>query len=262
MGGIGAAVRPRVSILGVQVDRVDRAGAVAALERFLADGRTHQVVTVNTDFIRLADGDPEYLTVLNAADLAVADGMPLVWFSRLAGAGLPERVAGIDLVDDCCRLAARTGIPVFLLGGAPGVAAAAGRTLAAGHPGLRIGGIFSPPFEAPTAEGDAQMLRAIDRVGRCVLFVAFGAPRQDKFIRRHRAVIDAPIAIGVGGTLDILAGEIRRAPGWMQRTGLEWAWRLAQEPGRLWRRYLVHDVPFFLRLGADALRTGMARGSR
>jgi N-acetylglucosaminyldiphosphoundecaprenol N-acetyl-beta-D-mannosaminyltransferase len=243
-----------VSLSGVHVDCIDRSGAVAQIERFVADGGRHQVVTVNTDFVRLAEIRPGYRELLNDAALAVADGMPLVWLSRLAGKALPERVAGIDLVDDCCRIASRAGVPVFLLGAAPGVAAAAGRTLAARHAGLRVAGTFAPPFAPPSPEGDAEMVRLVQAVGRCVLFVAFGAPRQDEFINAHLPEMDAAVAMGVGGTLDILAGNIRRAPAWMQRRGLEWVWRLAQEPRRLWRRYLLEDIPFLARFAMRIVR--------
>jgi N-acetylglucosaminyldiphosphoundecaprenol N-acetyl-beta-D-mannosaminyltransferase len=250
--------RSRVALCGVLIDRIDRAGAVATIDHFLVGGGGHQIVTVNTDFARLADGDPTYREVLNHADLAVADGMPLVWLSRLARARLPERVAGIDLVDDCCRLAARRGIPVFLVGAGPGIAQSAARAMVERHPGLRIAGTLTPPFGPETDDGDAEIVRQIRTAGRSVLFVAFGAPRQDRFIAAQLAHLDTPVAMGVGGTFDILAGAIPRAPGWMQGNGLEWVWRLAQEPRRLWRRYLLQDLPFLAKMGARALRADRA----
>jgi N-acetylglucosaminyldiphosphoundecaprenol N-acetyl-beta-D-mannosaminyltransferase len=246
--------RSRIPVCGVLIDRLDRAGASAAIDGFLADGGRHQIVTVNTDFARIADSDPTYRELLNRADLAVADGMPLVWLSRLTGARLPERLAGIDLVDDCCRLAARRGIPVFLLGAGPGVASAAARVLLQRHPRLQIAGALTPAFGPATPEGDADLARQVRAAGRCVLLVAFGAPRQDRFIASQLTHMDVAVAIGVGGTLDILAGAIPRAPGWMQRIGLEWLWRLVQEPRRLWRRYLLEDMPFLAKMGTRAIR--------
>lgn len=228
------------------------------LRGFLRDGGRHQIVTVNLDFMRLADRDPAYRAVLNRADLAVADGMPLVWFSRLGTASLPERVAGIDLVEQCCRLATEESVPVFFLGALPGVAAEAARVLSGRYPGLRIAGTYSPPFGPASSEGDEEIVRVVSAAGRCVLLVAFGAPRQDRFISDHLHEFDAAIAMGVGGSFDIFAGTLRRAPFWMQRTGFEWIWRLMQEPRRLWRRYLVEDVPFILRLGARAARGRIA----
>jgi N-acetylglucosaminyldiphosphoundecaprenol N-acetyl-beta-D-mannosaminyltransferase len=254
-------IRPRVSLLGVLIDRVDRRAAVSALEGFLRDGGRHQVVTVNTDFVRIADRYPDYRELLNAADLAVPDGMPLVWLSRLTGRPLVERVAGIELVEEVCRLGAREGIGLFLLGARPGVAERAGRSLAARYAGLRITGVFVPPFRARTPEDDRAMVDAIRAAGRSILLVALGAPRQDRFIAANLAELDVPVAIGVGGTLDILAGAIPRAPQWMQRHGLEWLWRLIQEPRRLWRRYLLEDVPLVVRIAGVALRDRRPAGA-
>jgi N-acetylglucosaminyldiphosphoundecaprenol N-acetyl-beta-D-mannosaminyltransferase len=254
------ALRERIELASVQVDRADRRTAVATLERFFADGGHHQIVTVNMDFIRIAQADHDFRRVLNAADLAVADGMPVVWLSRLRGAALPERVAGIDLINDCCHIAAQEGVGVFLLGAAPGVADAAARELLSRHPGLRVAGTYAPPFGPHSAEEDARMVAAIRAAGRCVLFVAFGAPRQDLFIARHLQELDIVVAIGVGCTFDILAGAVRRAPRWIQRSGFEWAWRMAMEPRRLWRRYLTLDAPLLGVLAAAAVRDALAAG--
>ena len=246
--------RPRIELAGVLVDRVDQNAAAAALEGFLADGRSHQIVTVNTDFVRLAQQDASFRALLNRADLAVADGMPIVWLSRMQGDPLPARVAGIELVEESCRLAARDGVGVFLLGAGPGVAEAAARELAIRHPGLRVAGVLSPSFGDWSAAEEDRIVDAIRAAGRCVLFVAFGAPRQDRFIAAHLAEIATPIAIGVGCTFDIIVGAKRRAPAWMRKSGLEWLWRLLQEPRRLARRYLLQDLPLFFRLSFAAIR--------
>jgi N-acetylglucosaminyldiphosphoundecaprenol N-acetyl-beta-D-mannosaminyltransferase len=256
VGSAAGSSRRRIEVAGVLVDDLDERRATEALERFVADGRSHQIVTVNADFIRLARKDADYRSLLNGADLAVADGMPIVWLSRLRGTPLPARIAGLELVEESCRIAARADIGVFLLGAAEGVAEAAGRRLAERHPGLRIAGTYAPPFGAWPADEVVRMADAIRAAGRCVLFVAFGAPRQDKFIQANLPVLDVPIAMGVGCAFDLLAGDLRRAPSWMRRTGLEWLWRLAQEPGRLWRRYLLEDGPLVIRLALGALRDG------
>ena len=238
------------------VDRLDASGATATLERFCADGRSHQVVTVNADFVRLAREDPDFRILLNSADLAVADGMPLVWLSHLVGRPLPARITGLQLLEDACRIAARAKIGVFLLGAAPGVAAAAGRVLEQRHPGLHVAGSYSPPFGPWSVDIEAQTIAAVRSAGRCVLFVAFGAPRQDRFIRANLTTLDVPVAMGVGGAFDLLSGSVRRAPDWLQRVGGEWLWRLAQEPRRLWRRYLLQDGPLVVRLALQAIRDG------
>ncbi len=186
--------------------------------------------------------------------------MPLVWLSRVRGTPLPERVAGIDLIDDCCRIAARRGVGVFLLGAAAAVAAEAARQLAVRHPGLKVVGTYSPPFGPHSAEEEAGMAAAIRAAGAGVLFVAFGAPRQDLFIARHLSQLDVVVAMGVGCAFDILAGAIRRAPSWMRRSGLEWLWRMAMEPARLWRRYLLQDAPLLGVLAAAAVRDGLSAG--
>lgn len=257
--GEEARGRPRIRLAGVLVDRLDRGEVFARLVRFVREGRTHQVVTVNIDFLRAARADAEFRQIINDADLAVADGMPVVWLSRLRRAQIPERITGFDLIDMACDIAAHGAIGVFLLGAGPGVADAAARALVARHQGLRIAGTYTPPFGPHSAAEDSRMVTAIKSAGRCVLFVAFGAPRQDRFIRAHAHELDVPIAIGVGGAFDILAGTIRRAPEPLQRVGLEWAWRLAMEPGRLWRRYLVKDAPLLGVLALGAMRDGMLR---
>lgn len=257
MPGIRARGRPtrqRVDLSGVLVDRVDAKAATTILERFISDGGRHQIVTVNTDFARLAQRDPGFRAILNRADLAVADGMPIVWLSRLLRDPLPARIAGIELLEESCRLAALQGIGVFLLGAAPGVAASAARTLESRHPGLRVAGTYSPPYGRWSAAEESQVVGAIRDAGRCVLFVAFGAPRQDEFIAAHLGEIDAAIAMGVGCAFDIIIGAKRRAPAWVQRSGLEWLWRLAQEPRRLAGRYLLQDAPLVIRLAFAAVR--------
>jgi N-acetylglucosaminyldiphosphoundecaprenol N-acetyl-beta-D-mannosaminyltransferase len=246
--------RPRIELAGVLVARIDEHEATATLERFVADGRSHQVVTVNTDFVRIAAQDAGFRDLLNAADLAVADGMPLVWLSRLMRLPLPARIAGLELVEEACRIAARERIGVFLLGAAPGVASAAGDVLVERHPGLRISGAVSPPFGDWSQEEERAVVDAIRQAGRSVLLVAFGAPRQDRFIKKHLAELETPIAIGVGCAFDVITGKVRRAPHWMQSFGLEWLWRVLQEPRRLWRRYFLEDIPLIVRLCVSALR--------
>jgi N-acetylglucosaminyldiphosphoundecaprenol N-acetyl-beta-D-mannosaminyltransferase len=240
--------RRRVSLGPISVDSLDLMEAVDRIRSFALSGRPHQVVTVNLDFISIANRDDEFRHVINQADLAVADGMPLVWLSRLKRNPLPERVAGVELVMESCRVAAEIGAGVFLLGAAEGVAEAAAARLQELCPGLRIAGTYSPPVGSLDDSANASIVQMIRETAPDFLFVALGAPRQDLWIREHQAQLQIPVAMGVGCVLDLLAGDVRRAPLWMQRSGLEWAFRLVQEPQRLWRRYLLNDLPMLARL--------------
>jgi N-acetylglucosaminyldiphosphoundecaprenol N-acetyl-beta-D-mannosaminyltransferase len=215
--------------------------------RTFLEGGSHQVVTVNLDFIRLARQDRVFRETINAADLAVADGIATVWLSRLAGSAVPERVAGVDLVEVCCRIAAEVGRSVFLLGAAEATSVAAAERLRARTPGLRVHR-YSPPFGPLSDAEDRLIVEMIREAAPAFLFVALGAPRQDLWIRDRLGLLDVPVAMGVGCTVDLLAGRVRRAPVMVQRAGLEWAFRLIQEPRRLWRRYLVRDLPFLAKL--------------
>ena len=250
----------RSRVLGVAIDRVTRAEALAQLDRFVRAGLPRQIATVNLDFLRLAQRDAAFHAALSGADLVVADGMPVVWLSRLSGAALPERVTGIDLLDDCAALAAERGFGVFLLGAAAGVADEAAAELRRRYHRLRIAGTLTPPAWPFSVETDAELVRAVRAARPDLLFVALGAPRQDLWIAAHLHELGVPVCVGVGGSFDLIAGRLRRAPGWMQRSGLEWLFRLGQEPGRLWRRYLLGDLPLLARaLGGRVLGSSDAR---
>jgi N-acetylglucosaminyldiphosphoundecaprenol N-acetyl-beta-D-mannosaminyltransferase len=218
-----SADRDRVELGGVYVDQVGLAEAAARIREFVRSGLSHQIVTVNLDFLSIARRNPEFRKTINSAHLAVADGMPLVWLSRLKRAALAERVAGVDLVAESCRIAAEDGASVFLLGAAPGVAAAAARRMESEYPGLRIAGTYSPPLGPLTRRENARIVRMIRRASPDFLFVALGAPRQDLWIQEFQPQLEVPVAMGVGCVFDVMAGSVKRAPGWMQRTGLEWA---------------------------------------
>ncbi len=235
------------TVLGVRLHQLTGHDVTAVLRACIHSGQPHQLVTVNLDFLRIAHRDPEFSRVLNDADVAMADGMPVVWLSRLSKQPLPERIAGVDLVLAAADLAAQERYSLYLLGAGPGVAEEAARSLAARYPGLKIAGTYSPPVGAWTANEDERILDHIRATKPQFLFVALGAPRQDLWIHEHLEQLGVPICVGVGGTFDILAGRNKRAPVWMQRFGLEWAYRLRSEPRRLWRRYLLGDQPFLAR---------------
>jgi exopolysaccharide biosynthesis WecB/TagA/CpsF family protein len=233
---------------GILIDQLDLTGALQQIQHFVTTRQPHQVVTVNLDFLSISARDLEFREVLNTADLAVADGMPLVWLSHLRGEPLAERVAGVDLVVETCRLAAANGQSVFLLGAAEGVADIAANRLRVMFPGLNVSGTYSPPVGALSGRENDLIVNMIRTARPDFLFVALGAPTQDLWIREHQQQLQVPVAIGVGCVFDLLAGSAKRAPMWMQAVGLEWAFRLIREPARLWRRYLIDDVPTLARL--------------
>jgi len=226
-------------ILGVRVDCVDMAGAVGAIGRMVEDGgSTRLVATVNPEFVMRARVDEQFHQALESAELCLADGIGVVWAMRRQGCPQYERVSGSDLVPRLAGLCAERGWRLFLLGSRPGVAAEAARRLEAGHPGLCVAGVH---VGSPHPEDDEEALRLIRAARPDVLLVAYGSPQQELWICRNRARLDVPVAIGVGGTFDFLAGRVRRAPVWLRRAHLEWLWRLALQPARV-RRMAVLPV--------------------
>jgi N-acetylglucosaminyldiphosphoundecaprenol N-acetyl-beta-D-mannosaminyltransferase len=227
--------------------------------RYLLDeldaGRGGWIATPNVDHLRRVGRDPSFAALCARADLAVPDGMPLVWASRLQGTPLPERVAGSDLVWRLSAAAAERGRSVFLLGGAPGTAEGAANVLRVHYPGLRVAGTHCP---SPGFEGDEQavalLVDALRVAGPDIVYVALGTPKGEWLIERHRETLPRSWWVPVGISFSFVTGAVRRAPRWMQRAGLEWLHRLAQEPRRLVRRYIVDDMPFALALlGGAAL---------
>lgn len=245
---------PSLDFGGTRVHQVDRPWAVDLLRDFVQSGRPHRIVTVNLDFLSLAERNPAFRSAINTADLSVADGMPLVWVSRLRGRPIPERVTGVDLVHDACDLAVELGRGIFLLGGRPGVAATAAERLQELHPGLQIAGVFAPPPLPLSREDHERAIELIQAAAPAFLFVGVGAPAQDLWIANTLPDLNVGVALGVGGVFDVLAGRSQRAPRWMQNAGLEWAYRLGREPRRLWRRYVCDDVPTLARLVLDTGR--------
>jgi N-acetylglucosaminyldiphosphoundecaprenol N-acetyl-beta-D-mannosaminyltransferase len=243
-----------LAVLGVRIDCVDMAQALTCIERFIEEGGSHRVATVNLDTLWHSQRDQQFQEALNSADLTVADGAPLVWASRLLGQPLSERVTGVDMADRCAELAAAKGYRLFLLGAAPGVAQATARALTQKYPGLRIADMYTPPFGEFSPEEEGRIAERIRRARPDVLLVALSTPRLELWNHRHAGEWRVPVTIGVGAAFDMLSGRVRRAPGWMQRSGLEWLFRLWLEPRRLWRRYLLHDLPVLVQL----IRSGLA----
>ncbi len=235
-------------VLGVPVDDVTMAEAVSWICNFVEvgrrTGRTHQVATVNADFVVNALDDPDGLALLQHAELSIPDGMPVVWGSKLLGTALRERVTGADLLPALVAAAEAKGYSVYLFGAGPGIAERAATMLRAKHPDATIVGDAGPML-GPDVAMDSRALDAIRAARPDIVCVALGNPKQERWIARYRGQLGAPVLIGVGGTLDLVVGEKRRAPSWLGRLGLEWVFRAAQEPRRLVRRY-AHDIVTFL----------------
>jgi N-acetylglucosaminyldiphosphoundecaprenol N-acetyl-beta-D-mannosaminyltransferase len=224
-----------VCILGVRVDALTYASLLDAIGRYIEEGTPHQIATTNPEFVMAAQSNPEFLAVLRRADLCMADGVGLLWAAKRLGGALPERVTGSDGLPLIADQAARAGWRLYLLGAAPGVAGRTAEILTERYPGLHIVGTES----GSPADADAAGIIARIRSARPdILFVAFGAPKQDLWIARHREELGVPVMMGVGGAFDHIAGVQKRAPRWVQEINLEWLYRLATQPWR-WRRQLV-----------------------
>jgi len=225
-----------ISILNIPVHAVTMAQTLALVEQYMAEPRLHQIATVNPEFVMTAQNDAGFRHILQSADLCLPDGVGLLYAARRQGRPLPERVPGSELVYRLAELAAAKGWPLFLLGAAPGVAEEAAHALGERYPGLTIAGTYAG---SPAAEENDAIVRRINDSGAALLFVAYGAPKQDKWIDRNRDNLPAVrVALGVGGSLDFITGRSVRAPQWAQDMGLEWLHRLYKEPWR-WRRMLA-----------------------
>ncbi|WP_232323543.1 WecB/TagA/CpsF family glycosyltransferase [Catenuloplanes japonicus] len=248
----------RVVLDGTGFDPVTESQVVRHVRHSLERGEGGRIVTPNVDILRQARTSAEVRDLLSIADLVVADGMPLVWASRLARTPVPERVAGSSLIWSLSSGAGDDGRSVFLIGGAPdddanGAERAASR-LAAACPGLRIAGCLSPSygFERRPAELEA-VCREVVEAKPDLVYVGLGFPKQEWVISALTDYLPFTWFLGCGAAINFVAGDARRAPGWMQRSGLEWLHRLAGEPGRMARRYLGHDAPYAMRLLVGAM---------
>ena len=226
-------------MLGVRVDEVDTAAAIDRIAELIAGGGHHLVATVNPEFIMLARRDAQFGQVLEGASLCLPDGWGVTWAARRQGRPLPGRVTGTDLIRPLSRRAAREGWRLFLLGAAPGVAESAADRLREETPGLIVTGCHAG---SAGPEGDAETAALISATGTDIVLVAYGAPRQERWIARNLPRLEVPVGIGVGGAFDFLSGRVPRAPGWMRSAGLEWLYRLARQP---WRARRMAVLPLF-----------------
>jgi N-acetylglucosaminyldiphosphoundecaprenol N-acetyl-beta-D-mannosaminyltransferase len=234
-----------VPILNCEFGSVTLRDTIDWAQNWIESGRSGYICTVNVAILMMMRSDPTLQRFVDGAALVVADGQPLVWASNLQDESLPERVTGVDLVEELCALAAREGFGVYFLGAKHEVIETAANQLKERNPGLQISGIADGYFGAEEAPERA---RAVRESGAKLLFVGMGVPRQEEFLENQWDELGISLAVPVGGSFEVMAGTARRAPVFLQRIGMEWAFRLAQEPRRLWKRYLVTNTQFIFHI--------------
>lgn len=233
----------RVKLLNTFVNNVSMNEALVDIESLIASGKKSYLVAVNVDVITKIENDSYLRKITNNADMVLVDGKPLIWISKFHKRPIKEKISGSDLVPKLCEVAAQKGYTIYILGGKEGVAEKAKENLEAELPGIQIAGTSSPPFGFETDEEELTKINnMISEAHPDLLIVCFGCPKQEKFVYENYDKYNAKISICAGATVDFLAQNIKRAPKWMSRYGLEWFFRFTKEPTRLFRRYFIEDV--------------------
>jgi N-acetylglucosaminyldiphosphoundecaprenol N-acetyl-beta-D-mannosaminyltransferase len=236
---------PQADVLGVKVSAVNLAMALQTIEDWISKRESHYVCVTGVHGVMESQRDKELRRIHNAAGLVTPDGMPLVWLSRAMGFRHVERVYGPHLMLAMCQRSAERSYRNFFYGGRPRVADMLATRLQSRFAGLRVAGTYSPPFRPLSEEEDRLVVERINAARPDIVWVGISTPKQERWMAEHIERLNAPVLVGVGAAFDFNAGLKRQAPRWMQRSGLEWSFRLMTEPRRLWRRYLVNN-PFFL----------------
>lgn len=239
---------PRVDVLGVHVSAISRPAAVAEIDRWIEAGERHYVCVTGVHGVMESQRDPSLLAIDNGSGLTTPDGMPLVWCSKLAGVDGVTRVYGPDLMLDVLAAGLAHGRRHYFYGGAEGVPELLAQRLGERFPGLSVVGTYSPPFRPLTDAESAGIVERINASGADVVWVGLSTPKQERWMAAHRPLLNAAALVGVGAAFDFHAGRVRQAPAVLQRSGLEWAFRVAVEPRRLWRRYLRNNPAFVARI--------------
>jgi N-acetylglucosaminyldiphosphoundecaprenol N-acetyl-beta-D-mannosaminyltransferase len=241
----------RAGLLGLSFEPMTMDAVVARCLEWCHGVRSaHTVITANASHLCMMRHDPELDAACRSGDLIVADGMSVVWALRAGGVAVPERVAGVDLMARLLEAGGREGLRVYFLGARPEVVARLADRAARTYPGLVVAGCRDGYFPAADHEALVEEIRGL---APDLLFIGMPSPFKETWCERHRARLGVPVMIGVGGSFDVLAGYIRRAPRWMQRIGLEWCWRLINEPRKLWKRYLTTNAAFLWLAGREIL---------
>jgi N-acetylglucosaminyldiphosphoundecaprenol N-acetyl-beta-D-mannosaminyltransferase len=246
-------------VLTVRVHALDAPHALDIIQGWIRRGVREYVCALNVHGVMEADRQPAVSAAYAGAGLVVADGMPLVWAGHLTGHPEVGRVYGPDLTLAVCAVAAREGWSCYFYGGAEGVADAMAREMQRRFAGLRIAGTHMPSFGHRSSEEDAEDVGRINGSGASIVFVGLGCPKQELWMAEHRSRLDPAVLLGVGAAFDFHTGRVHQAPRWMRRRGLEWAYRLGQEPRRLWYRYLVYNPLFVIRFAWQLLTTRRSR---
>ncbi|MDF1516215.1 MAG: WecB/TagA/CpsF family glycosyltransferase [Anaerolineae bacterium] len=233
-----------INILGVGISPIDIPVAIQTIDGWIQDRQPHYVCVIPVHSIMLAFDNPELRTIINASGMVTPDGVPVVWVSRLFGFKQTRRVYGPDLMLALCEHSTQNGYAHYFYGGAEGVPEKLVQNLQQRCPGVKIAGTFSPPFRTLSEEEDQRIIDTINGSGADIVWVGLGSPKQEYWMASHRDRLTAPVLIGVGAAFDFHAGVKKQAPLWMQRSGLEWLFRLLSEPSRLWKRYLVNNPRF------------------
>ncbi len=231
------------ALLNTFINNVTMSETVEAIEQMIAADKKSYVVAINVDVVMKIETDPYLKKIVDDADMVLVDGKPLVWISKLHGRPLKEKISGSDLVPLLCEISAKKGYSIFIIGGKDGIAAQARQRLEQKLPGIRIAGIYAPPFGFENDQEELDKInRMISEAHPDLLIACFGCPKQEKWIYENIEKYDAKVSVCAGATVDFLAGNVKRAPKWMSEHGLEWFYRFLQEPRRMFRRYFVDDM--------------------
>ena len=244
----------KIDVLGVGISAITMQDALATIENWIKSGKHEHVSVCTVHTVMECQKNRKMHKAVNTAGLATPDGMPLVWLGKLKSHNLVSRVYGPDLMLALCEISVEKGYRHFFYGGDEGVPELLDERLRSLFPGLKIVGAYSPPFRPLSAEEDRSVVDMINQADPDIIWVGLGTPKQDLWMAEHRSRLTASVLIGVGAAFDFHAGRIPQAPRWMQRVGLEWLFRLLQEPKRLWYRYLVYNPLFLMLLVLQSLR--------
>lgn len=240
----------RIKFMNTEVDNLSMHEALVKIDRLIQRKKPSYVVTPNVDHIVQLEKDHELQEVYKNADLILTDGKPLIWISNYYKTPIKEKVSGSDLFPLLCEIAEKRGYKMFFLGAAEGVAAQAAINLKKRYNNLEVSGIYSPPYGFEKNEAEVnKIIEMVRKSDADILIVGLGAPKQEKFIFKYHDKLKVPISLGLGASLDFEAGNVKRAPKWMQKTGFEWLFRITQDPKRMFKRYVIDDLKIIRLVG-------------